>query len=318
MERLSLDKLPRKILSKIDLDTAFMASRIIIAAERLQLFRKLHQKKLSVSKIRKAAGLPPQYLTLFLDALVSMGMLHKDKDLYWNSRLAEKYYIQDRSIHWTRHFSKECVDKFEALSVLEKVLKSGKDPWAVRKKKKQSYLDTMRKHPQEAEDFTLDLKEFSSVLDVGGGSGVMTLALIKKNLHLLACILDIKPVCRIAEDNIKKAGLTSRIRTQTGDFKKDLPSGYDVFMFCDIGPIQKNLLNLAHKRLPPEGMIVLVDRFLSEDGTEPLNRILSQLAGSDFNVKTKGEVAKMLRSSGFKKIKTHKIHKDVWTITARK
>ena len=93
---------------------------------------------------------------------------------------------------------------------------------------------------------------------------------------------------------------------------------YDVIMFCDIGPIQKNLLNLAHKRLPPEGMIVLVDRFLSEDGTEPLNRILSQLAGSDFNVKTKEEVAKILRSSRFKKIKIHKIHKDVWTITARK
>ena len=34
MERLSLDKLPRKVLSKIELDTAFMASRIIIAAER--------------------------------------------------------------------------------------------------------------------------------------------------------------------------------------------------------------------------------------------------------------------------------------------
>ena len=80
MERLSLDKLPRKTLAKMDLDTAFMASRVMIAAERLQLFRKLNRKKLSAPKIRKAVGLSPQYLTLFLDALVSLGLLKKDKN----------------------------------------------------------------------------------------------------------------------------------------------------------------------------------------------------------------------------------------------
>lgn len=335
MERLTLDKLPRTILAKMDLDTAFMASRVMIAAERLQLFRKLHRKKLSVSEIKKTMRLSPQYLTLFLDALVSMGLLKKDSDKYWNSPLAEKYYFQGRSIYWTRHFSKECVDKFESLSFLEKILKSGKDPWTVRKKKKQSYLDTMRKHPQEAQDFTqmlyyyhqedakalaktLDLKEFASVLDVGGGSGVMTLALIKKNPHLQACILDIEPVCHIAEDNIKKAELASRIRTRAGDFKKDLPEGYDVIMYCDIGPIQKSLVNTAYKRLPSNGMVVLVDRFLTKDKTEPLDRILNQLAGSQFSMETKEEVAKMLRSCGFKKINTLKIHKDVWAITGRK
>jgi cyclopropane fatty-acyl-phospholipid synthase-like methyltransferase len=335
MERLSLDKLPRQILSKMDLDTAFMASRIIIAAERLQLFRRLHEKKLSASSIRELMQLSPRYLTLFLDALVSMGMLHKDKDLYSNSPLAEKYYIQERPIFWTRQFSAECVKKFEAISVLEKVLKSGKDSWATRDKKRQSYLESMKKHPQEANDFTqmlfyyhqedaealaefLDLSEFTAVLDVGGGSGVMSIALIKRNPHLRGCVMDIEPVCPIAEENIREAGLSDRIITLAGDFKTDLPSGYDVIMCCDIGPIQKNLLSLANKKLPDKGMVLLVDRFLSEDRTEPLDRIMNQLAGSEFSMETKSELTETLRSCGFREIKNHKIYKDVWIITGRK
>ena len=37
MTYLTLDKLPKKVLSRIDLQTAFAASRCIIAAERLRL-----------------------------------------------------------------------------------------------------------------------------------------------------------------------------------------------------------------------------------------------------------------------------------------
>ncbi len=33
MERLTLDKLPHKILAKLDLDTVFMASRVVIFKE---------------------------------------------------------------------------------------------------------------------------------------------------------------------------------------------------------------------------------------------------------------------------------------------
>jgi len=335
MDMLSLDKLPQKILAKMDLETVFMASRLILAAERLQLFRKLHGKKLNASRIGKLMKLSPKYLTLFLDALVSIGMLRKKEDLYWNSSLAEKYFIQERSIFWTRQFSAECVEKFEALTMLEKVLKSGKNSWTIRGKKKQSYLDSMRKYPQEAKDFTqmlyhyhqedaealaeyLDLSKFNSVLDVGGGSGVMSIALVKNNPHLRACILDIEPVCQIARQNIKKAGLSRRISTISGDMRKELPSGYDVVVCCDIGPISKHLLRMAYQRLPYDGLIALVDRFLSEDMTEPLDRIMNNLAGSSFGMETKGEMVEMLSTCGFKNIESHKFYKHVWVITGRK
>lgn len=335
MERLTLDRIPHNILAKMDLDTVFMASRLVIAAERLQLFRKLYGKQISVSRIGKLMKLSPRYLTLFLDSLVSMGMLQKIGNLYQNSPLADKYYIKGRSIYWTRQFSAECAEKFEAFSVLEKVLRSGKNSWTVRGEKRESYLDSMRKNRQEARDFTqmlyhyhqedakalaefLDLWEFTAVLDVGGGSGVMSIALVKKNPHLRACILDIEQVCRIARQNIRKAGLGSRISTIAGDIKKELPSGFDVIMCCDIGHIQKRLLRTIYKRLPQEGMVVLADRFLSEDKTEPLNRIIGQIVGPEFGRETYLEAAQKLRECGFRNVQSHKFYKDVWVITGRK
>ena len=58
MTKFTLDKLPKAVLSRIDLQTAFMISRCIVAAERLQLFRKLKGKKLSASAIGRMIGIP--------------------------------------------------------------------------------------------------------------------------------------------------------------------------------------------------------------------------------------------------------------------
>jgi len=106
--------------------------------------------------------------------------------------------------------------------------------------KKRNYLDSMSRDRREAEDFTqmlfylhqadaaalashLDLSDRRAVLDVGGGSGVMSIALVNKNPHLTACILDIAPVCEIAARNVKRARLSRRVRTLAGDIRQSLP-----------------------------------------------------------------------------------------------
>jgi hypothetical protein len=65
-------------------------------------------------------------------------------------------------------------------------------------------------------------------------------------------------------------------------------------------------------------MVVLVDSFLSEDRTEPLERLLYQLIGSSFGAQTRGEMAHALRISGFRAIRTRNLCKNVWLITGRK
>jgi tRNA A58 N-methylase Trm61 len=335
MEKLTLDKLPQEVLAKIDLETAFMASRLVVAAERFQIFRKLHGKRLCAVEIGEILKIHETFLRVFLNALVSMGLLEKEGDTYWNSALTEKYFVEERSVYWTRQFSKECVEAYEAYSVLEKVLGTGEVSCAVERANKKNYLETMKRDRDVARDFTqmlfhshkaesealanaLDLRGSQAILDVGGGSGIMSMALVKKNPHIRACVMDIESVCRVALENINNAGLASRMSVLPGDFHAGLPDGFDVILFCDIGRIPREIVEESFKCLTSGGKIVLVDRFISEDRTEPLNRLLYQLEGSGFGTETKEEIIDLLKDCGFQKTSKDKLINDVWVITGMK
>jgi predicted O-methyltransferase YrrM len=335
MERPTLDKFPKSVLAQIDIQTAFIVSRLIVAAERLQVFRALRGKRRNAEEIGRALGIHRFYLRPFLNSLVSLGLLRKRADTYWNTPFADKYFVEERSIHWTRQFSAECIRDYAALTVLEKVLASGKSCQAIQGLKEPSYLERMKRDRREAEDFTqmlfhlhqgdaealaacLDLSGHRAVLDVGGGSGVMSIALAKKNPHLRACILDIACVCEIAASNAKRARLSRRIRTLAGDIRQALPAGYDVVLLCDIGAVPAALLRNAYKCLPAGGLLVLVDRFLSDDGTKPLDRLVAHFTGSSFGLATRGDRVRAVKSCGFRAVKARNIHQDVWLITGLK
>ena len=89
MPRMTLDKLPHKVLARIDLQTAFTASQCILVAEKLRLFRKLHGKKLTAAAIGRATGIRGWKLEPYLSALVALGLLRKEGKLYRNSALAD-------------------------------------------------------------------------------------------------------------------------------------------------------------------------------------------------------------------------------------
>ena len=187
MERPTLDKFPKGVLANTDIQTAFIISRLVTAAERLQVFRALHGKRMTSDAIGMSLKIHKYYLKTFLDSLVSLGLLRKAKGRYWNTPFAEKYFIRERSIYWTRQYSKECVSAFERLTVLEKALVSGKTYQAFTGLKKPNYVERMKRDRHEAQDFTqmlfhlhqddakslanyLDLSGRREVLDVAGGS----------------------------------------------------------------------------------------------------------------------------------------------------
>ena len=335
MQLPTLDKFPKSVLGGIDIQTAFIVSRLIVAAERLQVFRLLHGKHMHAAAICRALQLHQAFCTTYLNALVSLGLLHKSGDTYRNSRLAEKYFIAERSIHWTRQYSRECVEAYDRLTVLEEALASGRSCASITGLDKLSYVEAMKRNPGRAEDFTqmlfhyhrddavalakhLQLSQHHALLDVGGGSGVMSISLVTRNPQLHACILDIEPVCRIAARNIRRARLSRRISTLPGDLRDELPSGYDVVMFCDIGEISPQLLRNAHASLPPGGLVIAVDRYLSPDGTRSLDRLVGSFAASAVQPTTRSEVVARIRTCGFHKVTARKVYRDLWCITGTK
>jgi hypothetical protein len=331
----TLDNLPKKVLAKIDLQTAFMISRCVVAAERLQVFRKLHGKKLSAAAIGRKIGVRGWRVEAFLAALVSVGLLKKTGNLYSNTALADKYYVRDRSIFWTKLYSEWCCREYQAFSVLEEMLTTEQSYASILGIDSADYIKEMKGDSRWAYDFThmlyydhlphakalaqnLDLSNHHSLLDVGGGSGVMSIALARRYKHLKACVLDIEPVIHVAKKIIRKEKLTKRIGTLVGDHDKHIPDGYDVMMFCDAEIGDGSTLTLAYDSLPESGLVALVEDYSRDDWTVPLYRLMWQLRSNSFWLKNKRQMVAMLRNRGFQDIKSRRIYRDTWLITGRK
>jgi predicted TPR repeat methyltransferase len=164
----------------------------------------------------------------------------------------------------------------------------------------------------------LDLSKHDLVLDVGGGSGVMSIPLVRKYKHLRACVMDIESVIRVTRKIIRREKLTRRIDTLVGDHDKHIPAGYDVMMFCDAELGDGSVLTRAYDSLPEGGLVVLVEDFSSDDLTTPLYRLMWQLRSNSFWLKTRRWITTTLQRSGFRAIKGRRIYGDTWMITGRK
>lgn len=272
MRELLLNKLPKRVLASLDLEAVFKASRCVVAAERLMIFRKLQNRPLSATAIGRRVGIHKKHCEPFLDYLVFLGLLKKTNNLYSNSALANRHFIRERSIEWTRFWPVECAKDFEALSVLEEALSTGRDWRKILGKNRKSDYELAQEDPEWAAGFAhalydhnkadaetlanhLDLTNYHNLLDIGGGSGVMSIALARANPHLNACVLDFEYVCEAAKEIIRRERLSNRIRTLTGDMNEAIPDSYDVIMFWEIGHVDTRVMRMAFESLPTGGHV---------------------------------------------------------------
>jgi len=330
---LTLDKLPRRLLASLDIETVFKASRCVIAAERLKLFRKLDGKELTAGEIGRRIGLHKSRRETFLNIIAALGLLTRKGNRYRVSPLARKYFITERGPHWNRRWSPYCADDFTAFSVLEQSLTSGRDYRKTLGIKRRADYDILRYDLQFAEDFTrmmhdtkrrqskklarnLDLSGYSALLDVGGGSGIMAMELVRKHPNLRACVQEFAPVCRAARKIIKAEGLSKRVKVYPADMTKEIAAGYDVIMYWDVGAIPLKSLKLAYRALPKGGMLLISCASGKED--QSVNLLTRRLSLIYPDHDSWQDTVATARAAGFSRVRRHRIKDTAWVVTAYK
>lgn len=73
----------------------------------------------------------------------------------------------------------------------------------------------------------------ANVIDIGGGSGVISTELVKNYQHLTACIFDRQDVCQRSAESLP-SDLKERIQTYSGDFFEHIPEGYDIYLLKNV------------------------------------------------------------------------------------
>ena len=158
----------------------------------------------------------------------------------------------------------------------------------------------------------INLKGIKRVLDVGGGSGVFSMAFVRARKGITAVVFDLANVTKLTKQYIDTENLGNLIGVVGGDYTIDpLVSSFDlVFMSAIIhsnsSEMNRQLFRKAFEALNPDGRLVVLDYIMNDNRTSPavgayfsLNMLVGTREGDTF---TESEIRDWMEDAGFNKI----------------
>jgi predicted O-methyltransferase YrrM len=124
----------------------------------------------------------------------------------------------------------------------------------------------------------LAIGDATTLLDLGGGTGIYSIALVQKNPKLKAIVFDRPEVLKVAAEMAAEYGVTDRVTLEPGDmFVDPLPQGCDLVLLSNIlhdwdVPECEALVARSAAALRAGGRVVIHDVFLNDalDGPLPI------------------------------------------------
>lgn len=306
-----------------DLYIAGRKSAALAAAVRTGLFDALAEAPRRDAELARALGLAERPVALLCRALLAMGLLERGERGYALAQDAARHLVRGRP-EWLGGLIDLEVENFLSPTLLLDALRGetasvygGEDPW--------------QKHagdPEAAAAFTRAMHSISAipaagfaaavdaagvrrVLDLGGGSGALAIALARAWPELSCTVFELANVCALAVGYVAEARLLDRVKTHAGDFwEDDWPVGHDAIVLAQIlhdWPAERctRLLERSFEALPPGGRIWIHEKLVAEDGSGPLANHLVDL---DMLVWTEGQqwtepgLRELLAAAGFRAV----------------
>lgn len=154
------------------------------------------------------------------------------------------------------------------------------------------------------------LTKAARLLDVAGGSGVLSSAVARAHPKLRVTLADLPAVCRAASRFVEARGLSRRFDFAPLDmFRDDWPAGHDALLFGNVFHDWEDarcraLARRAFRALPPGGSVVLHEMLL-EEGGGPLSVALFSLtmfAATRGRQRTGRQLGALLAGAGFRAV----------------
>jgi ubiquinone/menaquinone biosynthesis C-methylase UbiE len=301
-----------QIIQKID---QLEEANILLAALELKIFSILDKKLYSSQVIAKKAGSQPWETAALLNALVAMGALSKKGQLFKNTPETYKH-LCSTSPQYKKGFIRLRHQNRDEWAGLLETLQNGRNP-----------------SPHEGDDdpefrwfFTHAMHERSELysgkvaeivarkpvgrlIDLGGGPGSYSAAILRKDKKATATLFDRKVTIEVAREILSPSKVFSRFDFLEGDlFDTDYGNNFDTIFFSNILHIynpkeNKTLFKKIHRSLVKGGRFILVDLFLRENMTAPYDAALFSLTMLMFTATGKTytfkETEALLKAAGF-------------------
>jgi precorrin-6B methylase 2 len=270
----------------LELFLGFWISRSVMAAVQLGVFETLGAggapDGLDLEQAQGVLGLPARPTRALLDTCVATGLLEKEDGRYRNSPLADRY-LAAGSEYSLRNYVLDERWCWSAWEKLEDALRTDhqllpEDAEGYHAFPEDFFLDFLHGHSLtmgERLAAAVDFGAASRFMDVGGGSGAVSIALCRAYSHLEAIVVDQPPVVAKAAVHIEAAGLSDRITTWPANiFEGPLPDGCDTAVVAnvlhDFSPARaREILGRVAAALSPGGRVVILEIVPDEERRSP-------------------------------------------------
>ena len=303
---------------------AFWASKTLLSAVELGVFTELVASPLSSDELGQRLGLHERSRRDFLDALVSMGFLHRNNGRYENTPETALFLDRNKPSYIGGILEMSSVRLFGFWANLTEGLKTGKPQNEVRNGQPQLF-EVLYSDPHRLEGFlgamtglshpaniqiarNLSWKNWKTFVDVGAAQGDLATQIVSANPHMTGVGFDLPPVQPIFEKYVAKHGASGRLRFQSGDFfNQDLPKADVVLMGHILHdwdlPTKRMLIAKAFDAIPAGGALVVYDAIIDDDRRKnsfgllmSLNMLIETHGGYDYSG---DECAGWMRQAGF-------------------
>lgn len=315
--------------------TAFRQSRIILTAFELEVFTAIGAKEKSSAEVAKQLGADKRGLDRLLNALCALGLLGKEGGLFSNTPFSVRHLIKGNPeyLGGLAHTG----ELWQRWGTLTRAVKrggtvlGGKRPKANEKRRVGGFIAAMHERASGQSAAIINLLDLSAVkktLDIGGGSGQYSMALVRANKDIRATVFDLPDIIRLTQCYVEKSSLSARFSFRAGDFRRDdLGRGYNLALLSAIihmnSPAEnKKLFKKCAGALGPGGQLVVQDYIMNAERTEPeagtlfaLNMLINTRDGDTY---TESEVRSWMAAAGFSKIRRRDTPFETSLIIGRK
>jgi SAM-dependent methyltransferase len=319
----------------LELMNGSIYAAVVGTAMELGLFWLLADQPLPAAALAQHFNIPLNRCHYWLQILCKLGLLEESGEGYAPSSIAREAILHAQSQDTWTFQARE--DRDLSLYVQDLALNIGKPmpAWQAGDLTPADYFQQLEQDPSYTERFTrklyeihrylaeqlanlLDLRGVNRLLDLGGGSGVVSFALLRKRDQLSSVVVDIESVCQVGSVIAAENKLEKRITDLAADFlKDDLPTGFDMVMLCDVGCFSETLFRRIHTVLNEKGHLVIVDKFAPNRTSTPPSRLLAAFIKSlespaqSVDYITTQAVQSRLQQAGFRDVSATRVpHED--------
>lgn len=298
--------------------SAYWGSRVLHAANRLDVFSKLDGREATAEEIAGECNSDRRGTEILLIACAALGLLNSKDGKYSNNELSSAYLVRGRE-RYQGGIVSMFDDWYTPWGGLPDSVITGKPaihkPHDISDDATRNYIMGMH-HRGVGQAYlladTVDLKGRKQLLDIAGGPGTFTIFLCKKTPGLKGTVFDLPQTLRITREIIKMYNADNQVVTMEGDYLKDsFGAGHDAVLLSSMmnqesPEVNKRTFKKAFDSMVSGGILILQEQMLNSEKTGPL---LSALIGVNQLIHTPGgaaysdrEISDWLEETGFREI----------------